>query len=372
MNNSFLHLGDLHLGIKFHKRSLIMDQKYVLDQVVAAIRKEGCNLVIAGDIFDTVNPSIEAQELWYDFLSKLAFSNSNFGCETFIIPGNHDSAARLALDNEFLEESGIHILGKDTLFEVFPMDTHNLVCIPFIKPEVVNYRLGLNTKTYTEAFYEVAKRAKEKADKTTGFPCILVAHQSFEGCKAGESEFKPFMSDSISLDAVKDFDKVWAGHIHGHQILGNVVYSGSLLPYAFGDAWVQSVSFWKLGPDCAFYHQRIPMSILHPLTELKGDLKHCLEADVPEYNYVKVRLQDCADFDTALSKLQERFSYLCCVTNDDQQDWVADLDKPIGNFSSIAEALGAFCDHLEIPRFTGKKEQLIKEAIDAYSQIDNK
>ena len=77
----FVHLGDLHLGVKFHKRNLIEDQKYALDQVGDWIVNNKANLIVAGDVFDTVNPPIDAQELWFSFLLKITRS----GSEVFVI-----------------------------------------------------------------------------------------------------------------------------------------------------------------------------------------------------------------------------------------------------------------------------------------------
>ena len=59
-----IHIGDLHLGKPFHKINIIDDQRHVLDQIIDLMRSHKANLVIAGDVFDSANPSLETQELF--------------------------------------------------------------------------------------------------------------------------------------------------------------------------------------------------------------------------------------------------------------------------------------------------------------------
>lgn len=369
-----IHLGDLHLGIKFHKRSLISDQNYVLDQIVDAAKTGKCHVVIAGDVFDTVNPSIEAQTTWFGFLEQLGAVNRLTGKHTFVIAGNHDSAARLSLARTFVESANIHIVDKDSLYQVFELeDGVKLVCVPFTKPETLESKRHSQAGTYDEAYQELLKIIREETSLDfNDSRHVLVAHQTFEGGKIGESEFKPFMSDAISLKTVERFPLVLAGHLHAHQRLKNVHYSGSLLPYAFGDEYNQGISVWEYSGESQhnWSHTRMPIQILHPLTILEGDLAHCLEQDTAQC-YVKVKLTNCLHFEEALAKLQEMFPLLLSVTNDSVDKWVANLDKPVNAFGTVQEALDAFCDHLEIPRFTGTKKKLIQEALDAFTQYES-
>ena len=66
-----IHIGDLHLGKTFHKISIIEDQRYVLDQIVGLMKEQKANIVIAGDVFDSANPSLEAQELFLEFVKQV-------------------------------------------------------------------------------------------------------------------------------------------------------------------------------------------------------------------------------------------------------------------------------------------------------------
>ena len=88
-----IHLADLHLGKTFHKKSLIHDQSWMLEQVVNLMRSARAHLVIAGDIFDSANPSIEAQELFVGFMNYTKAVCEDLGLTCIIIVGNHDSLA---------------------------------------------------------------------------------------------------------------------------------------------------------------------------------------------------------------------------------------------------------------------------------------
>lgn len=134
-----LHTSDWHLGRLLHERSLIEDQKHALDQVLSILKEnEHDALVIAGDVFDRSIPTVEGVRLFGWFLSELRSSSP---VPVLIIPGNHDSAARLSYCSELLSVSRVYIqgdpvraaeplvLGKDKSARVFMVPyLDQLVC----------------------------------------------------------------------------------------------------------------------------------------------------------------------------------------------------------------------------------------------------
>lgn len=365
-----IHLGDLHLGIKFHKRSLILDQRHVLNQIVDLADTHKASVVIAGDVFDTVNPSIEAQELWFDFIDKLASLNRKHNTKTLVISGNHDSANRLGLARNFCKEGNIYISDPGVFYEIWEINGIKFVGVPFTKPVEINSAMKTDFEDYDSAYKYLLTLVKENCgvDPKTS---VLIAHQTFEGGRTGESEFKPFMSDAVSLNSVKEYSVVMAGHLHAYQVLGNVMYSGSLLPYAFGDDYNAGITLWTYNND-SWSSERLPLNLLHPLKLIQGSLSACLaEEDTEEGSYIKVKLVDCLHFDEALRLLQDKFKFLLAVTTDSAEDWVADLDKPVGTFQNVQEAIDAFCEFMEIPKFTGNKKKLMEEAINAFTKNEN-
>ena len=61
----FLHIADLHIGKNLNQKSLIEDQKVILDQIIKQMEDNNINvLLLAGDIYDKQVPSKEAVSFW--------------------------------------------------------------------------------------------------------------------------------------------------------------------------------------------------------------------------------------------------------------------------------------------------------------------
>jgi DNA repair protein SbcD/Mre11 len=103
-----LHLADLHLGKSLHGRDLVEDQAYALKHVVALARDQKPDaLILAGDVFDRAVPSTDALKLFNEFIASL--KDQDPGLCIAVIPGNHDSAQRLAFLSGVLEGGGVHL-----------------------------------------------------------------------------------------------------------------------------------------------------------------------------------------------------------------------------------------------------------------------
>ncbi|MBP3584880.1 MAG: exonuclease subunit SbcD, partial [Peptococcaceae bacterium] len=99
------HMADLHIGKKLNQAGLEPDQAHMLEQVIQLIRTQKPDvLVLAGDIYDRRNPSVEAVELLDAFLSKVVLE-----CKVPVIAisGNHDSPEQVAYCRELLGECGV-------------------------------------------------------------------------------------------------------------------------------------------------------------------------------------------------------------------------------------------------------------------------
>ena len=91
---NIIHIGDLHIGKSFHKINITDDQRHVLNQIIDLMHSQKANLVIAGDVFDSANPSLEAQELFLEFASKVREVCKQHNLHCWITVGNHDSTRR--------------------------------------------------------------------------------------------------------------------------------------------------------------------------------------------------------------------------------------------------------------------------------------
>lgn len=105
-----IHTADWHLGNQMHDIDRYEETQFFLSWLTEKIRelKADC-LVIAGDVFDTVNPGTEARRQYYSFLSTLA--GTGLGT-VVIIGGNHDSALMLEAAGDLLNVLDIHVIGS--------------------------------------------------------------------------------------------------------------------------------------------------------------------------------------------------------------------------------------------------------------------
>ncbi len=105
-----LHTADWHLGKRLQEFSRIEEQKEVLEEIIQIADENQVDLILlAGDIFDTFNPSHEAVELLYKTLRKL----SNYGKRPVIaISGNHDSTQFVEAPDPLARELGIFFYSR--------------------------------------------------------------------------------------------------------------------------------------------------------------------------------------------------------------------------------------------------------------------
>ena len=81
----------------------------MLDEICVIAESENVDvMLIAGDLFDHANPSIEAIELFYQKLKRLA---DNGNRAVIAIAGNHDSPDRIEVPNPLAKECGIILAG---------------------------------------------------------------------------------------------------------------------------------------------------------------------------------------------------------------------------------------------------------------------
>ncbi|MFH1469676.1 MAG: exonuclease subunit SbcD [Pseudomonadota bacterium] len=105
-----LHTSDWHLGlISGGSTSRGPEHDLFLAWLTAQIAaREVDTLVVAGDVFDSMQPSAEAQARYYRFLGGLGGSGLR---QVVIVGGNHDSASRLDAPREVLSALHIHVVG---------------------------------------------------------------------------------------------------------------------------------------------------------------------------------------------------------------------------------------------------------------------
>ena len=235
-----LHLADLHLGKRVNEISMIEDQKYILDQIVALSDKEKIDIVLlCGDIYDKAIPTIEAIHLLDGFLEQLSKKH----IKVLMIGGNHDSIDRLSFGKSLFTCSNLYIASQfeDEIERITINEndmTVNFYMLPFVKPAYINHRFEIETESYEECFQYLIKHTKIQEEETN----ILLAHQFVTANKKApelsDSETSSLGGiDNIDFHVFDPFDYVALGHIHKPQAMGRemVRYAGSILKYSFSE-----------------------------------------------------------------------------------------------------------------------------------------
>lgn len=310
----FVHISDLHLGKRVNGFSLLEDQKYILIKITNTIDDEKPDgIFIAGDIYDKSVPSVEAVQLFNDFLCRLAKRN----LQVFVISGNHDSAERLSFASSLIDLSGIHIAPVyDGKIEPFVLEDEygkvNVYMLPFIKP--TNVRTVFETEEITD-YTDAVKYAIEKMNINTKERNIIVAHQFVTGAVRSESEELSVGGiDNVDVGVFDAFDYVALGHIHKPQKMARdtVRYCGSPLKYSFSEINTdKSISVVELKEKGNVNITTVGLIPKYDMREIRGRyddivLKTNYE-NTARNDYVRIILTDEDDIPDVMNKL--RFIY---------------------------------------------------------------
>ncbi|MFI3230177.1 MAG: exonuclease subunit SbcD [bacterium] len=144
-----LHTSDWHLGKYLEKYSRLEEQALFIDELVEICDEEKIDLIIiAGDIYDAVNPPIEAEKLFYNAMKRLSLNGER---PIVIIAGNHDSPDRLFSPTPIMDEFGVFI--KTDLKSITPIGEYKCCKVTrsgeaFIELEINNERAVIVTIPY--------------------------------------------------------------------------------------------------------------------------------------------------------------------------------------------------------------------------------
>ena len=314
-----LHTADWHLGRSFHGEGLLDVQAQWLDWLVDVARDQRVDaILVAGDLYDRALPPVDAVRLAGDALCRLAAI-----APVVAIPGNHDSAARLAFGAGLLERAGLH-LRTDPRACADPVllgDTA-IYALPYLEPDVVREGLGIEGRGHGPVLSEVMDRVRaDRAQRRAGTRAVVMAHAFVAGAEASESERDLAVGGAASVppQTFRGADYVALGHIHKPQRVGrNGRYAGSPLAFSFSeDTQVKSVTVVELGRD----PELIACPVPRPLARLRGDLDALL-ADpalaAAEGAWVQVTLTDPARPADAMERLRARFPHALVLQFDPQ------------------------------------------------------
>lgn len=306
----FFHLSDLHIGKQLNHYNLKEDQIHILNQVVKLAEEQKPNaIILAGDIYDKSIPSAEAVTIFDNFLTQL--SDIKPAIPVLIISGNHDSAERLDFASTILGRHNVYIAGlpprekHEYLKKVTLNDEYgeiNIYLLPFLKPGYVRHLFDEGEITsYDDAVRKIIERENIDYSKRN----ILVAHQFFtfqnikpETCDSEITLISVGGLDNVDVSAVKDFDYVALGHIHGPQKIGydHIRYGGTLLKYSVSER-NHNKSLTVVNVKNKGEKPEIEQLKLKPLRDLRleeGLLEEILAraTDENRHDYISVILRD--------------------------------------------------------------------------------
>ena len=308
----FIHLSDLHLGIRVNDFSMSEDQRYILDRILDLIDREAPDgVIIAGDIYDKSMPPAEAVAMFDDFISSIAERK----VKTFIISGNHDSAERIAFGSRIMNAGGIYLspVYNGDIKPVAMEDeygTVNIYMLPFVRPSAVRaFYPDDDTDSYSSAVETAVKHMNADFSQRN----IIITHQFVTGAVRSDSEdISVGGTDNVSADIFADFDYTALGHIHKPQNIGTerIRYCGTPLKYSFSEAKQdKSVTVVELGKKGDVDVRTVELIPLRDMTELKGSYDELMKKSFYEdtgytEDYVHITLTDENDIPDAVSKLR--------------------------------------------------------------------
>lgn len=319
-----LHVSDLHIGKRVNGISMLDDQRYILRQILDIAEKRQVSvLLIAGDVYDKASPSAEAVTVFDAFLTDAVAA----GLRVLAIPGNHDSAERIAYAQGLLEKQGVCLppVYAGEVERVELEDEHGPVefwLLPFLKPGDVR-RFFPDEEIGDD--YSAALRAVLGACAIDqGKRNIVLSHQLVTAYGTApdraDDEIKLGGMDNVDVSVYDAFDYVALGHVHRPQRVGRdtVRYSGSPLKYSFSEArYDKSAALIELGEkkpgddvgECVSF-ELIPLVPLHDVREVRGTLADVLAmrtAHDASQDYLHITLSDEHPQLDAMAKIHEVF-----------------------------------------------------------------
>lgn len=322
-----LHTADWHIGQTLRGFSREHEHRKVFGRLEEIIVERNVDaLIIAGDVFDSQNPSGEAQQLFYDTLVRLSRARPRM--TTVIVSGNHDAAGRLEAPRPLLEAFNIRVVGNVRRQDGRIEASRHLVPIADASGALAAHVLAVSyptaaclpnlTRLDDEAgspvvagvrtlYAELLEALRPQMD---GLPFVATGHLHVAGGIESEGAERRILvggQHAVPHDVFPpEASYVALGHLHKAQAVGRdtVRYSGSLIPLsATEQPYLHGVTLVSLdGGKIVSEHIPIGRSVAFLRLPEAGDMRLAdfgdhlmaldLQPDLPigERPFVQVRL----------------------------------------------------------------------------------
>lgn len=250
-----IHTADWHLGNVFHGHVRTEEHRHFLNRLLDMLRDAQPDvLLVTGDIFDSANPSAQAEKLLYNFLQQAVSSVP--GLQIVLTAGNHDSAGRIEAPAELLKMHNVYVRGTlhfddsgEPDFDHFilplaPRGHEEAQCVCFALPYLrsCDYPAGMSQEDGLRHYFTQMYKRLRKSD-FKGLPVIVAAHFYAAGAEICQSEHSERLvaggQECVNADVTGNRACYTAlGHIHkAQQVKGvrHTYYAGSALPMSFAE-----------------------------------------------------------------------------------------------------------------------------------------
>lgn len=246
-----LHTADWHLGATLQGWSREPEHRAALAQLVEiACARQVDAVIVAGDIFDSLNPSAEAQRLLYDTLRDLRAAAPH--ATIALVAGNHDPAGRLEAPRALFEIANVTSVGVvarrggalDMRAHLAPIRDRDgnvgahLLALPFPRPaDLPLMKEGVEGSPVVWGVRELYREAIETARREIGMsPLVATGHLHVAGGLESEGAERRILvggEHAVPPDIFpEDLAYVALGHLHRPQRVGRdtIRYAGALIP----------------------------------------------------------------------------------------------------------------------------------------------
>jgi len=299
----FFHTADWHLGKLVQGVYMTEEQRFILQQFIAAIEEEKPDaVIIAGDLYDRAVPPTDAVNLLDEVLETIVLKMKT---PVIAVSGNHDSPGRLNFGSGMMKSNGYHIAGqlKKEMEPVVLQDEFGEVhfhLVPYADPSQVRHLLqDPEIQSHDEAMKKITAHIGSAMDPTKRH--VLVGHafitphgEEEENTSDSERPLSIGGAEYVSATHFKDFHYTALGHLHqAHYVLNPTIrYAGSPLKYSISEEHHQKgfniVHMDELGNVTV---EKRSLKPNRDIRTVEGKIEEILQHEVNE-DYVFVKLLD--------------------------------------------------------------------------------
>lgn len=272
-----IHTADWHIGQTLNGFARDYEHQSFLNHLAELVETlEADALIVAGDVFDGINPSGEAQRMLFTALAEMRRRRPHL--TTVMVAGNHDPAGRLEAPSPVLDAIGVRVIGtlayRDDSLD---MERHlvplrdvsgqvraHVLALPFLRPaDLPALTTGVTIPDAVKAFHDDCLGLCSPL--IGDVPLIATGHLHCAGGTESEGAERRIMIGGEHAVPPEAFDPAFAyvalGHLHRPQNLagGRVRYCGSAIPLSASEVGYDHGVTLLTVDGGAVTHEHIPV-----------------------------------------------------------------------------------------------------------------